>query len=79
MSKTFSTDKARIKRKMNKSLLKMFNSGNRDRLNQIYAEMDNLEIDGHRYGNERKAKAKEKVISRRIMRRHDNNDIDIDE
>lgn len=78
MSKTFSTDKARVKRKMNKSLLKASNGGHLDRINQAYAEMEKLEIDGHRYGNERKAKAKEKVISRRLLRRS-NNDFDLDE
>ena len=68
MSRTAKTNKARTARK----LIKVVNSSDPSEIASARQEIDALEIDGVRYGNQRKFRAAEKVYDRRAERRKAN-------
>lgn len=86
MSDTFQTDDARLARKLSKQWRKLAGKRCRGEATPedielelvIDKQLQNIHVDGVRYGNHRKWKAKEKVDARRHARRLRNRETDVD-
>lgn len=72
MSRTKKDNDSRKARILDKKRLALYNSSQREQLNEIHNEINSLQVNGIRYGNHRKMKAKEKVKERRIKRHSEN-------
>lgn len=72
MSRTKKDSDSRTVRILDRKRLDVYNSGHRESLNEIQYEINSLQVDGIRYGNHRKMKAKEKVRERRSERHSGN-------
>jgi hypothetical protein len=72
MSRTKKDSDSRSARIFDKKRLNIYNSGHRECLNEIQNEINSLQVNGIRYGNHRKMKAKEKVRERRSKRHFEN-------
>jgi hypothetical protein len=75
MSDTLKTDKARLARKLTRKFLADFNSGRRHALNQTLGKLTALQVNGTRFGVQRHAMAREKVIYRRLERKALNREV----
>lgn len=69
MANTHKTNKARIARALNKKFLQAINGAGKETINQVQGEIKALGVNGKRYGDHRKMKAREKVMDRRIERK----------
>jgi hypothetical protein len=77
MSNTYKTNKARTARKLGKTLNKELNAilrgdvagiNDGSHYNEYQKEIQDLQVESHRYGNQRHAQAQIKVIRRRAER-----------
>lgn len=73
MANTYKTNKARMARILNRRFLKKFNEHKLIEADEIYKEERELGVNGVRYGNGRKGKARDKVLDRQAERRTLNN------